>query len=145
MAQVVMDDRLARTGFDNRVMITSSGTGGWHTGEPMDPRAADVLSRHGYDPSRHRARKFSIDAYAENDLLLAMDHANRADMVEQAPSPADARNVSMFRSFDPDASDDADEVPDPWYGGPAGFDNVLRTIERTCEGIIGELPRLLDD
>lgn len=139
MAHVVLEDRIAQAGLSERVIITSSGTGGWHTGNPMDPRAAHVLSQHGYDPSRHRARKFTVDTYAETDLLLAMDHANRADMIDQAPTPGESAKVRMFRSFDPSASEDDDQVPDPWYGGPEGFDDVLATIERTSQVLVGQL------
>jgi protein-tyrosine-phosphatase len=86
IAHVVLEDRLARAGLDDRVEVVSSGTGGWHDGEPMDRRAAAVLRDAGYDPSRHRARTFSVDWYAENDLILAMDHSNRADMLDVAPT-----------------------------------------------------------
>lgn len=144
MAHVVLDDRLSRAGLADRVHVSSSGTGGWHTGDPMDPRAADVLAKNGYDPSRHRARKFTVDAYAENELLLAMDHSNRADMIDQAPTPDETRKVDMFRAFDPRSGPHDDEVPDPWYGGPEGFDQVLETIERTCDALTERLPALLN-
>ncbi|MET0766549.1 MAG: low molecular weight protein-tyrosine-phosphatase, partial [Aeromicrobium sp.] len=116
IAHVVLEDRLAKAGLDDRVEVVSSGTGGWHEGEPMDPRAAAVLRDAGYDPSRHRARTFSIDWYAENDLLLAMDHSNRTDMTALSPTVAQQSQVRMFRAFDPDATEGDDEVPDPWYG-----------------------------
>lgn len=141
MAHVVLDEKLRKAGLDGQVEISSSGTGGWHTGDPMDSRAAKTLSEHGYDPSRHSARKFTIDAFAENDLLLAMDRANLSDMTRHSPTQADTQKARMFRSFDPWAEYGDDEVPDPWYGGPAGFENVLATIERTTDALIGELPR----
>src|SRR5699024_12415285 len=86
MAHVVLDDRLSRAGLADRVHVSSSGTGGWHTGDPLDPRAADVLAKDGYDPSRHRARKFTVDAYAQTEPQLAMDHSHRAGIVAQAPT-----------------------------------------------------------
>ena len=135
-AHVVLEQRLADAGIDAEV--ASAGTGGWHEGEPMDPRSAAVLREAGYDPSRHRARTFTRDWFVEHDLLLAMDHANAADMRELAPTVEDEARVVMFRSFDPDTSD-GDEVPDPWYGGPDGFRHVLELIERTCDGIVAHL------
>lgn len=144
MAHVVMDDRLVRAGLDNRVAVVSSGTGGWHEGEAMDRRAAAVLRDAGYDPSRHRARTFSTDWYAEYDLLLAMDHSNRADMLEQAPTVAQQAQVRMFREFDPEASEGDNEVPDPWYGGADGFRDVLAMVERTTDELIAQLPRLME-
>ncbi|MRJ75815.1 low molecular weight phosphotyrosine protein phosphatase [Aeromicrobium sp. SMF47] len=143
IAHVVLEDRLAAAGLDHRVEVVSSGTGDWHVGQPMDPRAAAVLRDAGYDPSRHRARTFDVDWYAENDLLLAMDHTNRADMLDLAPTVAQQSQVHLFREFDPEASEDDDEVPDPWYGGDEGFALVLAMIERTSDELVRRLPDLI--
>ncbi|MGH3458219.1 low molecular weight protein-tyrosine-phosphatase [Aeromicrobium sp.] len=142
MAQVVLEDRLERAGLDDRVEVASAGTGGWHVGDPMDPRAAATLAAAGYDPTRHRVRTFSTDWYAEHDLLLAMDASNRADMADQAPTVEALEQVRMFREFDPEASEDDDEVPDPWYGGAEGFAEVLAMVERTADEIIVRLPEI---
>lgn len=144
IAHVVLEERLARAGLDDQVEVVSSGTGGWHQGDPMDRRAAAVLRDAGYDPSRHRARTFSIDWYAENDLLLAMDHSNRTDMLALAPTVAQEAQVRLFREFDPEASEDDDEVPDPWYGGSDGFRDVLSMIERTTDELVDRLPQLME-
>lgn len=138
-AHVVLEHKAAEAGLD--VEVASSGTGGWHEGEPMDPRSAAVLRDAGYDPSRHRARTFTTDWYAEHDLLLAMDHANRTDMQALAPTVEDESRVRMFREFDPEATETDDQVPDPWYGGSEGFRNVLTMIERTCDELIRRLER----
>lgn len=139
MAHVVLDEKLRAAGLDDRVAVVSSGTGGWHAGEPMDPRAAAVLSAEGYDPSRHRARTFSTDWYAEYDLLLAMDHTNQADMLALAPTVEQQEQVRMFRDFDPLANQDDNEVPDPWFGGDDGFRHVLTMIERTTDDLVTHL------
>jgi len=144
IAHIVLEEHLARAGLDQQVEVVSSGTGGWHDGEPMDRRAASVLRDAGYDPSRHRARTFSIDWYAENDLLLAMDHSNRADMIALSPTVAQEAQVRMFREFDPEASEGDDEVPDPWYGGSDGFRDVLAMIERTTDELVDRLPQLME-
>lgn len=143
MAHVVLDQRLAEAGLADRVEVSSSGTGGWHEGDPMDRRAAAVLRDAGYDPSRHRARTFSIDWYAEHDLLLAMDRSNRADMLDQAPTVGQEAQVRLFREFDPEAEQDDAEVPDPWYGGTDGFRDVLAMIERTTDRLVEQLPDLV--
>ena len=145
MAHVVLEDRLAKAGLDDRVEVASSGTGGWHEGEPMDRRAAAALSDAGYDPTRHVARTFNTDWYVEHDLLLAMDHSNHADMTDQAPTVAAQGQVRMFREFDPEATDGDDEVPDPWYGGADGLAHVLGMIERTTDGLVDQLPSLIND
>ena len=144
MAHVVLEDRLARAGLDDRVEVASSGTGDWHVGRPMDERAAATLNAAGYDPSRHRARTFSPDWYAENDLILAMDESNHADIVDAAPTVAQADQVRMFRSFDPEAKNGDNEVPDPYFGSGDGFVEVLAMIERTTDELVAQLPDLLD-
>lgn len=145
MAHVVLEQRLADAGLSDEVEVASAGTGGWHRGEPMDPRAAATLSAAGYDPTRHRARTFDRDWYAEHDLLLAMDATNHADMTDAAPSVEAQRQLRMFRSFDPEAGQDDDEVPDPWYGGDEGFTDVLATIERTVDALLEQLDGLRAD
>lgn len=145
MAHVVLEQRLADAGLADDVVVTSSGTGGWHEGEPMDERAATALSAAGYDPTRHRARTFTTDTYAEADLMLAMDARNHADMTELAPTVADAERVRMFRSFDPEAAPGDDEVEDPWYGGAEGFQQVLTMVERTSDAVVAAVPRLRAD
>lgn len=141
MAHVVLEARLRDAGLADRVLVTSSGTGGWHEGEPMDPRAATVLHAAGHDPTRHRARTFTIDGYAEHDLVLVMDASNRADVLDLAPTVAAQAKVQMYRSFDPEASGDDLDVPDPWFGGDDGFDRVLEMIERTTDVLVEHLAR----
>lgn len=145
MAHVILESRLEAAGLSDRVEIVSAGTGGWHTGEPMDQRAAAILTTEGYDATRHVARKFSIDWYAENDLLLAMDESNYADMADLAPSVADLGKLKMFRDFDPEATENDNEVPDPWFGEDPGFRIVLAMVERTADNLVSGLPDLLSE
>ena len=143
MAHVVLEQRLAEAGLDDRVTVVSAGTGSWHTGEAMDERAAAALSAAGYDPSRHSARRFTTDWYTENDLILAMDISNHADISDLAPDVASLEKVRMFRAYDPEASEHDNEVPDPWFGEADGFDDVLRMVERTADALVEELSRRL--
>ncbi len=129
MAEVVLRSVLDERGID--AVVDSAGTGGWHVGEPMDERAAATLAEHGYDGSRHRARRFEPGWFEECDLVVAMDADNLRALRRIAPSGADLR---LFRSFDPDAPEGA-EVPDPYYGGVEGFEEVLRMIEAAAEGL----------
>ncbi|HEY1119305.1 MAG TPA: low molecular weight protein-tyrosine-phosphatase, partial [Acidimicrobiales bacterium] len=110
MADVVLAERLADAGLDDRVSVGSSGTGGWHVGDPMDRRAAATLTAAGYDATRHRARQWGSGEDADAaDLVLAMDAQNLADL----GGPTD--RVRLFRDFDP--VDPGSDVPDPYYGG----------------------------
>jgi protein-tyrosine phosphatase len=135
MAHVVLERRLDDAGLGDAVAVTSAGTGGWHEGQPMDERAAATLIAAGLDPSRHRARTFDTGWHDDHDLVLAMDRANLRDV-----GGAGAR-TRLFRDFDP--VDPGDDVPDPYYGGPAGFEEVLRMVERTSASIVATLRREL--
>jgi len=130
-AHVVLEARLAEAGLDDQVEVHSSGTGGWHRGEPMDARAAATLSAAGYDASRHRARQYDDSWVGSHDLVLAMDADNLADIGGRS------ERVGMFRDFDP--VDPGADVPDPYYGGRDGFDVVLTMVERTVDVLVAEL------
>jgi protein-tyrosine phosphatase len=145
MAQVVLEAELASAGLDDRVEVVSSGTGGWHVGNPMDRRAAATLTSHGYDASRHRAQQFRPSWFDDCDVVLAMDADNLADLRDAAgDDPEHRRRLVPFRAFDPRADGDLD-VPDPYYGADDGFEHVLAIITRTSRVLVGEVERLLDD
>lgn len=138
-ADVVLNARLEEAGLAETVLAESCGTAGWHVGEPMDPRTAAVLTDAGYDASRHRARQFGPEWF-DHDLILVMDAANLTDVL--AVLPADrADRVRLFRSFDPEVPQGTEvpDVPDPWYGGAQGFDEVLALVERTSTVLITHL------
>jgi protein-tyrosine phosphatase len=135
-AHVVLEERLAAAGLDDRVSVRSSGTGDWHVGRPMDTRAAATLERAGYDPSRHRAQQYDDAWAAEVDLVLAMDHDNLADLGGRTD------RVAMFRDFDPLGV--GEDVPDPYYGGADGFREVLAMVERTSDALVSLLASTLD-
>jgi protein-tyrosine phosphatase len=139
IADVVLNAQLAEAGLSDEVEVTSCGTGTWHVGESMDSRAAAVLSRAGYDASRHRASHFGPD-WHDHDLILAMDSSNLADVLAELPPDRHDR-VRLFRSYDPEARGDAQvpDVPDPFYGGPDGFDEVLAIVERSARELVREL------
>lgn len=142
MAHVVMQSKLSASELSDQVRLTSSGTGTWHIGEPIDPRAGSILARQGYDSSQHRARNFNRDWFIDHDLILAMDASNYADILDLAPSVAEHNKVRMFREFDPLAEGDLD-VPDPWFGGDDGFETVLAMVERTVDNLLEQLPIIM--
>ena len=136
MAHVVLESRLAEAGLDDRVEVSSSGTGGWHVGNPMDRRAAATLTAADYDPSRHRARQYDATWPEAYDLVLVMDETNLADVGGRTS------RLGLFRDFDP--VDPGADVPDPYYGGADGFEEVLAMVERTSDAIVAALPRALE-
>ena len=136
IAEVVLRARVAAAGLDDRIEVASAGTGDWHIGERADRRTLDVLTRHGYDGGAHRARQFEHDWFDEYDLILALDASNLANLRRMAPADR-VDDVRLLRSYDPDADDT--DVPDPYYGGSEGFDEVLLMVERACDGLLADL------
>jgi protein-tyrosine phosphatase len=130
MAEKVFIEHLRRARLDHRVRVSSAGTGGWHVGDPADPRTEDVLRRHGY-PIDHKARQVAVE-HTDADLLVALDsgHARSLRRIVDHPD-----RIRLLRSFDPDAGADLD-VPDPYYGGRPGFDEVLTMIEAAMPGLL---------
>jgi protein-tyrosine phosphatase len=121
MAEVVLRAKLAAAGVDD-VEVSSSGTGSWHAGDPMDQRAAAALARRGYDGSRHAARQFSDRWFAQRDLVLGMDAGHVSVLARKAG-----------RSYDVVAAYDVRDVADPYYGGDADFDTALDQIEKAAD------------
>ena len=138
MADVVLQKHLADAGLDDRVTVASSGTGDWHLGHPMDRRAAATLTAAAYDASRHRAQQFAPTWLDEHDLVLAMDRQNLSDL--SAGADPDPQRVRLYRDFDPRVP--GGEVPDPYYGGDSGFEEVLDMVERTSVALVEALDEL---
>lgn len=134
MAEAVMRALVDEAGLSGRVEVTSAGTGGWHVGEPADPRAKAALRRRGY-PLRHAARQFRARDLARHDLVLGLDERNVADLGRLATTAAERAKVLPLRAFDPAAGSDL-AVPDPYYGTDADFDHALDLIEAACGSLL---------
>ncbi|TLW89710.1 low molecular weight phosphotyrosine protein phosphatase [Saccharomonospora piscinae] len=130
MAEVVFRSRLARHGLSEVVSVRSAGTGGWHIGEPADPRAQATLEAHGYAVD-HTARQVGTD-HLDADLLLAADAGHLRALRGLVDDPD---RVRLLREFDPTAPAEA-EVPDPYYGDGDGFVAVLGMVERAADGLV---------
>ncbi|MDR7300829.1 low molecular weight protein-tyrosine-phosphatase [Haloactinomyces albus] len=139
MAALVLREHLRRAGLDDRVEVTSAGTGPWHVGEAADPRTCTVLAEHGY-PTEHVAAQLA-DEHLTADLLLAMD-AGHLRVARDAVDDPD--RVRLLRSFDPD-SDARAEVPDPYFGGDRGFEDALEMIEAAMPGVLDWVRERLAD
>lgn len=142
IADVVLQERLSRAGLDDRVSVASCGTGDWHVGNRMDRRAAATLTTAGYDATRHRAQQLDGSWFDRFDLLLAMDRANLRDVHGLQGATGEPDRVRLFRSFDPVEPDG--EVPDPYYGGDDGFQEVLAMVERTTDALVTALAHELE-
>ncbi|MFE0256577.1 low molecular weight protein-tyrosine-phosphatase [Streptomyces sp. NPDC059010] len=134
MAESVFRARVEEAGLGGLVEVDSAGTGGWHEGDPADPRTVSVLEEHGYD-SDHAARQFQQSWFARLDLVIALDTGHLKALRRLAPSPEDAAKVRLLRSYDPAAGDDPD-VPDPYYGGLDGFEECLEMVEAASTDLL---------
>ncbi|MEI6373758.1 MAG: low molecular weight protein-tyrosine-phosphatase [Actinomycetes bacterium] len=139
IAEAVLRRAFDEAGLD--VTVSSAGTGGWHAGDPADPRAMRVLNAHGYELD-HRARQFDPRWFDDVDLVLALDAENLADLRRLAQRHGlEHAHVRALRSFDPalaglpEMSAELD-VPDPYYGDDDGFESVLNTIEAATPGVV---------
>ncbi|MEM8985710.1 MAG: low molecular weight protein-tyrosine-phosphatase [Pseudomonadota bacterium] len=118
------------------VEIDSAGTGGWHAGHAPDARMTAAAKARGVDLSSLRARQVALSDFYEFDLLLTMDDSNFADVMAEAPPNATAK-VRRFLEFA--AASKVRDVPDPYYGGPDGFEHVLDLIEDASDGLVRHL------
>ncbi len=136
-AEGIMVHLVERAGLRARFAIESAGVAGYHVGERPDRRSLATARARGVElPSR--ARQWRRDDFARFDLVLAMDADNRAALVELAPDTAAREKVRLLRSFDPAAELGA-PVPDPYYGGPDGFEHVFDVCEAACRGLFEHL------
>jgi protein-tyrosine phosphatase len=133
MAEKVYATALQREGLADQVRVTSAGTYPWHSGDPADERAAEVLHRHGY-PTAHVARQVNSD-HLDADLLLAASEEHVRALTRALGRTEAAARVRLLRSFDPAAPKNP-ELPDPYYGGDRGFDEVLEMIEASMPGLL---------
>jgi protein-tyrosine phosphatase len=131
-AEGVMAKLLADAGLADRVTIDSAGTGDWHVGELADPRTRAAASKRGLDLT-HLARQFTRADFEHFDLVIAMDEDNLRHLRRMAGQRA--IDLRLLCSFDPRSSPGAC-VPDPYAGGPDGFEHVLDLCERACAGLL---------
>lgn len=119
------------------VTVRSAGTGDWHVGSPPDERMRSAAAEEGLHLSG-AADRVTPDDLAEADLVLAMDRANLADLRDLAGRVGLDPDLRLFREFDPETGGDLD-VPDPYYGGPDGFAEVVRMVRRTAPEVIAHV------
>jgi protein-tyrosine phosphatase len=137
-AEGVLKKLLAERAPELDVQVDSAGTHGYHTGDPPDARARRAAERRGVDLEGLRARQVTVADFAHFELVLAMDEQNRAFLLEACPVEYRSR-VRLLLEFAPQQT--RREVPDPYYGGGAGFEHVLDLVEEAAAGLIEHLRR----
>lgn len=134
-AEGVLRHQLTEAGLADVIEVASAGTGDWHVGKQPDSRTRRAAQLRGYDLSSQRAQQVRVEHFNEYDLILAMDKSNLANLQSLRPGHASAELDLFLRRYD----GAIDEVPDPYYGGEQGFEQVLDLIEAACRGLVIEL------
>ena len=135
-AEGVFRKLVAEAGLADRIAIASAGTHGYHVGEPPDERSQAAALRRAVDISAQRAQRVARAHFTEYDLILAMDRGHLRALRSLAPDGSAGR-VRLFLDYAPDLG--IKDVPDPYYGGPDGFEDVLDMIETAAEALLADL------
>jgi protein-tyrosine phosphatase len=126
---------IADSELDGDIEVESAGTGGWHMGDPPDPRSVAAAAERGVE-LEGEARQVGPEDFERFDLLVAMDRSNRDELLNLAPDEDARKKVRLLRELGEGVDED---VPDPYYGGEEGFAEVVEIIERNCRALIGQL------
>ena len=135
-AHGVLETMVADAGLAQHITVDSAGTHSYHVGEPPDARAQQHAARRGYDLSAQRARHLVAQDFERFDLVLVMDAANESHARALCPAGLHHR---LRRLTDFCTTLQTREVPDPYYGGAAGFEQVLDIVEDACRGLLATL------
>lgn len=133
-AEGILRAKLDAAGLAEAVELDSAGTGDWHVGKAPDARAIQAAAGRGYDIGDLRARQVAEDDFQRFDLILAMDQDNLAWLEQLRPDAGAVPELFLARQ-----GLAVDEVPDPYYGGTAGFERVLDLLESACDGLVAEV------
>jgi protein-tyrosine phosphatase len=135
-AEGVFRQRVSEQALDLGIEIDSAGTHDYHVGDPPDRRAIAAAARRGIDLRSLRARQVADADFEHFDLILAMDRLNHVTLLDRSPAPFHDR-IRLFLQYAPAAG--MEDIPDPYYGGPAGFEQVLDLVEEASAGLIAQL------
>lgn len=140
-AEGLMQHLVNEAGLQNYFEIDSAGTSAWHAGEPANSKTRSVAASHGVR-IRSRARQIDPRDLDDFDLLVAMDDENYQNLMALASTGVQRARICRMRDFDPNPEDG--QVPDPYFGGLHGFENVYQIVKRSCEHLLKALqPQLI--
>ncbi len=134
-AEIIFRQMVEDRGRRDSFKIDSAGTIGSHQGEPPDSRMSAALQRHGYQISGS-SRKIQVSDLESFDLILTMDESNLADVCRLDPNRKFHGKIRPFAEFC--SNHDVPRIPDPYYGGQSGFENVIELLEDGCRGVLLE-------
>lgn len=119
------------------IQVDSAGTGGWHIGELPDPRSIEIAKKHGLDITDQRGKQFSTYDFEIYDHIFVMDNSNYRDVLKLAKNDVERKKVK--RILDEIFPGENVDVPDPYYGGAMGFENVFKMLDQACDLIAVKL------
>ncbi len=136
LAQGIMERKIKKYNIKNS-SVDSAGTANYHINLPPDPRSIDIANKHGIDITNQRGRQFQPDDFDKFDKIYVMDNSNLSDISSQATNKESLEKVDLLlNTVSPNKNK---EVPDPYYGGNNGFENVFQLIDTACEKIASEI------
>jgi len=136
-AEAIMKKKCQQAGLSEKIYCDSAGTSGYHQDEPADSRMIEFGLRNGYNLDS-LSRKFEASQdFDRFDLIITMDDENFSIVTNQTHSELFLKNVKTMCSFMTESG--ITEVPDPYYGGPSGFQKVFNILENACDGLIADL------
>ncbi len=139
-AQGVFAQKVKEAGLSDRISIDSAGVGHWHVGKSPDPRAMEAASSRGLDLSDQIARTITSEDFGSFDYIMAMDRDNLSELQKMAP-PETRAEIELFLDYAHHSEED--EVPDPYYGGPNGFERVLNLVSEASDGLLNHIQNQL--
>ena len=134
LAEGVFRHILDQEGVSDRFRVDSAGTGGWHVGESPDHRSVRSAATHGVILTGH-SRQIQPEDFQSFDYIVAMDQSNLSHLQRYREGVGGGAALYLLREFDPEGGPGA-EVPDPYYGGPNGFEEVYEMVERSCRELL---------
>lgn len=136
LAQGVLQHKLDSFNLKN-IYVDSAGTGSWHAGNPPDIRSIEIAEKYGIDISQQRARQFSSNDFNTFNKIIVMDTKNYKDLLNLSSSQIDSDKIKLLLSYT--YKNERASVPDPYYGGDDGFENIYKLINSACNEIIKEI------
>lgn len=136
LAHGLFEELVNREGLGDKISVDSAGTHAYHVGELPDPRSQQTALRHGIDLSSQRARRVATPDFEKFDYILAMDQDNYRNLMDSAPADHQHK-IRLFLEFAPQRREK--EVPDPYYGGPDGFEKVYEMVEAAASGLMADI------
>lgn len=135
-AEAVMNSLIEKKGLSGKIECDSAGTIAYHAGEPADPRMKKHALKRGYNLTSI-ARKFTAEDFENFDYIIAMDRSNYTDILALDKNAEFVDKISMMTNYCTEHDDD--DVPDPYYGGPQGFEHVLELLEDATAGLLEKI------